>query len=91
MLAARPPEPNAKEGRLDKTDDELPSTAPQSGRWLTPRRLGFAALLLVLYLVSTIPVGLALYSLKSAEGIDLFKQGGFHTYMQCLRTSARRN
>lgn len=76
---------------MDKTDYELQSAAPQSGRWITPRRLGLAALLLVLYLVSTIPVGLALYSLKSAEGIDLFKQGGFHTYMQCLRTSVRRS
>ncbi|MET0528016.1 MAG: hypothetical protein ABW003_06675 [Microvirga sp.] len=76
---------------MDKTRDGQLGNAPYRTRWLSPRRLTLAALFLALYLLSTIPVGLALYSLKSAEGIDLFKQGGFHTYMQCLRTSVRRS
>ncbi len=44
-------------------------------------------LLFVLYLASTVPVGLLLYGLKSTAGWDIFAEGGFHTYMQCLQTS----
>jgi hypothetical protein len=51
------------------------------------RRIGLYSLLLAVYLLSTVPVGLFLYSLKTAVGFDLFKQGGVHTYMQCLRSS----
>ena len=51
------------------------------------RRIGVYALLVALYLASTVPVGLFLYSLKSDVGLDIFKTGGFHTYMQCLSTS----
>jgi hypothetical protein len=51
------------------------------------RRVGLYALLAVLYLVSTVPVGLFLYSLKTKADINLFEHGGFDTYMQCLRTS----
>ena len=51
------------------------------------RRVGLYALLAALYLVSTVPVGLFLYSLKTHEGINIFEPGGFDTYMQCLRTS----
>ena len=55
--------------------------------WKLPRRVGFFALLFAVYLVSTVPVGLFLYSMKSAIGFDLFKHGGLHAYMQCLSTS----
>jgi len=51
------------------------------------RRIGFYSLLVAAYLLSTVPVGLFLYSLKTAVGFDLFKQGGVHAYMQCLRSS----
>lgn len=44
-------------------------------------------LLFVLYLASTVPVGLMLYGLKSKVGWDIFAEGGFHTYMQCLQSS----
>ena len=49
-----------------------------------PRRIGQSTLLVALYLVSTVPVGLFLYSLKTQLGLDLFKTGGFHAYMQCV-------
>jgi len=55
--------------------------------WKSLRRVGLYALLFVLYLVSTVPVGLFLYSMKTAVGIDIFTEGGFHTYMRCLSTS----
>ena len=51
------------------------------------RRIGFYSLLLAGYLLSTIPVGLFLYSLKTAVGFDIFKHGGVHAYMQCLHSS----
>ena len=51
------------------------------------RRIGLYVFLVVLYLVSTVPVGMSLYGLKSEAGMDIFKSGGFHAYMQCLSTS----
>ena len=52
-----------------------------------PRRIGVYALVVAVYLASTVPVGLFLYSLKSYVGLDIFKTGGFHAYVQCLSTS----
>jgi hypothetical protein len=43
--------------------------------------------LLAFYLASTVPVGLFLYSIKTEVGIDIFRYGGFHAYMQCLSAS----
>ena len=51
------------------------------------RRIGLWTILVALYLLSTVPVGLFLYSLKSEVGLDIFKSGGFHAYMQCLGNS----
>jgi hypothetical protein len=51
------------------------------------RRIGIYALLLAVYLVSTVPIGLFLYSLKTKAGINVFGSGGFHAYLQCLNTS----
>lgn len=50
-------------------------------------RIALYAVLFVVYLASTVPVGLFLYSIKSKVGLDLFKGGGFHAYMQCLSRS----
>jgi hypothetical protein len=51
------------------------------------RRAGLYAFFVALYLVSTVPVGLFLYSLKTEVGLDIFKHGGYHAYVQCLRQS----
>lgn len=45
-------------------------------------------LLLALYLVTSVPVGLFLYSLKSNAGINVFSKTGFHSYMHCLQEQA---
>ena len=50
-------------------------------------RVALFAFLFFLYLISTVPVGLLLYSIKSEVGLDIFRDGGFHTYMQCLQRS----
>ena len=42
--------------------------------------LGFA----LFYVVSVVPVGLVLYSIKSEIGWDIFKVGGYHTYLTCI-------
>jgi hypothetical protein len=53
------------------------------------KRIGLFVLLAILYLVSTVPVGLFLYSLKTDAGFDVFRPGGYHAYLQCLSTSFR--
>jgi len=55
--------------------------------WKLARRWALYALILVIYLASTVPVGLFIYSIKTAVGVDIFRQGGFHAYMQCLTKS----
>lgn len=55
--------------------------------WKLARRIAVVGLWLILYLASTVPVGLFLYSLKNTAGIDIFAPGGFHTYVQCLSSS----
>ena len=55
--------------------------------WKVLRRAGLFTLLLALYLASTVPVGLFLYSLKTDSGINIFAEGGFHAYMRCLGKS----
>ena len=44
---------------------------------------------LILYLISTVPVGMALYAIKTEMGWDIFKHGGFHTLASCLREAAQ--
>ncbi len=46
--------------------------------------------LTTIYLASTVPVGLFLYSLKSAHGINVFSKTGFHSYMHCLKEEAEK-
>jgi hypothetical protein len=53
------------------------------------KRIGLCALLGILYLISTVPVGLFLYSLKTDAGFDIFRPGGYHAYVQCLDVSFR--
>ena len=42
------------------------------------RRIALYALVFVLYLASTVPVGLLLYSVKNGLGLQLFSEGGLH-------------
>ena len=46
--------------------------------------------LIMLYLASTVPVGLFLYSLKSEQGLNVFSKTGFHSYMHCLKEEAEK-
>ena len=55
--------------------------------WKPRRRVGFYALVFVLYLVSTVPVGLLLYGIKNGLGIQLFREGGLHDFMRCVKVS----
>ena len=52
----------------------------RKGLWIT--------LFLVIYLVTSVPVGLFLYSLKSNANIDVFSKTGFHSYLYCLKEQA---
>lgn len=40
---------------------------------------------LIIYLISTIPVGLLLYSIKTNSNINIFEKTGFHAYQTCLK------
>lgn len=57
-------------------------------RFLSAKTVLLSLVLFVLYLASTIPVGLFLYSIKSEAGINLFSRTGFHSYLHCLKTQA---
>jgi|GEM_PF-4026278 len=48
------------------------------------RKMMLFTLFLVLYLISTVPVGLMLYSLKMNLGVNIFEKTGFHAYQTCL-------
>lgn len=52
---------------------------------LTPLNI---LLLVVLYLASTVPVGLALYAAKEKLGWNIFSVGGLHHYLACLGEEA---
>jgi hypothetical protein len=51
------------------------------------KRIALYTFLAILYLVSAVPVGLFLYSLKTDAGFDIFSPGGYHAYVQCLGNS----
>jgi hypothetical protein len=53
----------------------------------TARRIALYALVFVLYLASTIPVGLGLYSIKNRLGVQIFKEGGLHDLVRCVNAS----
>jgi hypothetical protein len=59
---------------------------PRRNPWF---RALLAVIGFVLYLISTVPVGMTLYAIKSEMGWDIFKRGGFHTLASCLREAAR--
>jgi hypothetical protein len=78
------PQIEAKEtnASTDKPDHTCPKK--KSLDESTPRHLGVA-----LYLISTVPVGMTLYAIKTEMGWDIFKHGGFHALASCLREAAR--
>ncbi|MET0529304.1 MAG: hypothetical protein ABW003_13375 [Microvirga sp.] len=47
-------------------------------------RIAFFAVVFVLYVVSTVPIGLALYTIKSRMGFNIFQSGGFHAFTACI-------
>ena len=55
--------------------------APSRKTWLLLGAFG------LFYLVTVVPVGLFLYSLKSNNGVNVFSKGGYHTYLKCLAVS----
>ncbi len=43
------------------------------------------SLFFIVYLISTVPVGLFLYSIKSNADINIFTKTGFNAYQTCLQ------
>lgn len=50
----------------------------------TLRKTALIFLVFILYLSSTVPVGLSLYLIKTTYGINIFSKTGFHGYKECL-------
>ena len=48
------------------------------------RKTALIAVFFVLYLLSTVPVGLSLYLIKTTYNINIFSKTGFHSYQKCL-------
>lgn len=43
-----------------------------------------------LYLASSVPVGLFIYSLKMDLGLDIFSRTGFHGFLYCLKSEGEK-
>ncbi len=54
------------------------------------KKIVIILILIIVYLISTVPIGLFLYSLKSNNGIDIFNKTGFHSYIHCLNEEAQK-
>ena len=48
------------------------------------KKLIFFVLFMVFYVVTCVPVGLFIYSMKSDLGINIFSKTGYHAYIECL-------
>ncbi|GEM_PF-1734215 len=57
---------------------------------MTIRKIILIFVFVILYLVSTVPVGLFLYSLKSENNINVFSNTGFHSYASCLASESQK-
>ena len=67
----------------------ISQTAPHVQRRSPWIRALLITIAIALYLISTVPVGMALYAIKTEMGWDIFKHGGFHALASCLREAAR--
>ena len=47
-------------------------------------RIAFFAVVFIVYVISTVPVGLALYTIKSKMGFNILQAGGFHAFTACI-------
>jgi hypothetical protein len=48
---------------------------------------GWLVAFAIFYMATVMPVGLFLYTVKMDAGLDIFKRGGFHAYLQCLEAA----
>lgn len=60
----------------------------QKGRWA--KRVALVLAVLVFYLVTSVPVGLFLYTLKTKAGWDVFSGTGFHAYTSCVNRQLKK-
>ena len=49
-----------------------------------PRLKIWILLFAVFYIVTAVPVGFVVYSIKNNAGIDIFKKGGGHAFARCI-------
>ena len=68
------------------TPAQPPKTARPRRRW--GRKLLFVGLVLVFYVVTAVPLGMLVYSVKSELGWNVFKNTGYHGLLACLQQEA---
>ena len=44
----------------------------------------------VLYIVTAVPIGMFLFTMKMDMGVDIFKRTGFHGYVACLKSEGKK-
>lgn len=49
---------------------------------------GWLTAFAIIYLITVMPVGLWLYTVKMDANLNLLNRGGFHAYLQCLEAAA---
>lgn len=45
---------------------------------------------LIFYVMTSVPLGLFIYSWKTDNGLNFFSKTGFHSYMSCLAQEAKK-
>jgi len=48
------------------------------------KKIGIVFTFIVIYLITSVPLGMFLYTLKSELGLNVFKKTGYHGYVNCL-------
>ena len=73
---------------LNQTTEEnqfIPTELIEDSKYSKQPRLKIWILLFaVFYVVTAIPAGFFVYSIKNSAGIDIFKKGGGHAFARCI-------
>ena len=84
MVETKPPESFGDSGKTAVcacTDKNAQKICRKPRYWL------WIVVFFAVYVVSVVPVGLFLYTIKTEAGIDLFRYGGLHAYGECIDKS----
>ncbi len=67
---------------------QLPPAKREKKRRRWGRKLLVVLLVLVIYVVTAVPLGMLVYSVKSELGWNVFRNTGYHGLLACLQQEA---